>query len=186
MRISDSARPTARINGFPPIEIPSARILILGSMPGEASLRAGQYYAHRQNVFWRILCETFGGAHDAPYAGRVRMLRTNGIALWDVLASCVRKGSLDADIVAGSLQPNDFAAFFATHRKIERVLFNGAKAEACFRRHVAPSLEMRAIRYLRLPSTSPAHASIAYAKKFAAWRDGFAPAIDTTKLLRPA
>ena len=165
----------SRIHGLPPIENPSARILILGSMPGEASLRAGQYYAHPQNLFWRMLGEIFGDAgdesrHDAPYADRLRMLKSNGIALWDVLASCVREGSLDADIASGSMQPNDFAAFFTAHDKIERVLFNGAKAEACFRRHVAPSLEMHAIRYLRLPSTSPANASIPYTRKIAEWR----------------
>jgi len=171
MPIDAAARSPARINGLPPIENPSARILILGSMPGEASLRAGQYYAHPQNLFWRILGEVYGTKHDVPYADRLRMLKSKGIALWDVLASCVREGSLDADIVADSLKANDFAAFFATHDKIERVLFNGAKAEACFHRHVLPSLETRAIRFVRLPSTSPANASIAYSRKTAEWRD---------------
>jgi len=170
MRIRESAQSIARINGFPPIENPSARILILGSMPGAASLRAGQYYAHPQNLFWRILGEILGGANGASYAERLGMLKANGIALWDVLASCVREGSLDADIDSASLQPNDFATFFTTHGRIETVLFNGAKAEACYRKHVAPSLEMREIRYLRLPSTSPANASIPYAQKSAAWR----------------
>jgi hypoxanthine-DNA glycosylase len=170
MWISDTAPPLERIHGFPPIGNPSARILILGSMPGEASLRAGQYYAHPQNLFWRILGEIVGFDRDAPYADKLRMLASADIALWDVIASCHRKGSLDSDIAADSLQPNDFATFFATHRRIERVLFNGAKAEASFRKHVAPSLEARAIRYLRLPSTSPANASIAYARKIAAWR----------------
>ncbi|HEV2607584.1 MAG TPA: DNA-deoxyinosine glycosylase [Xanthomonadaceae bacterium] len=186
MLINAAARPSARINGFPPIEHQSARILILGSMPGEASLRAGQYYAHPQNSFWRILGEIFGAAHDASYADRLRMLKSNGIALWDVLASCVREGSLDAAIAPGTLVANDFASFFQKHRRIERVLFNGAKAEACFRRHVVPSLESRAIRYVRLPSTSPANASIAYAKKIAAWRDALAPTIGPAKLVKPA
>ena len=171
---SDSVR--ALIHGLPPIANPSTRILILGSMPGEASLRAGQYYAHPQNLFWRILGEIVSDSHgqslrDAPYADRLRMLASADIALWDVIASCHRKGSLDSDIAPDSLLPNDFAAFFATHRRIERVLFNGAKAEACFRKHVAPTLDARAIRYLRLPSTSPANASIPYAKNIAAWSD---------------
>ena len=170
MRISDTAAPMKRIHGFPPIANPSARILILGSMPGEASLRASQYYAHPQNVFWRILGEIVGFDHDAPYADKLRMLVSADIALWDVIASCHRKGSLDSDIASETLQANDFATFFAKHKKIERVLFNGAKAEACFRRHVAPSLQARAIRYLRLPSTSPANASIPYVRKIAAWR----------------
>ena len=169
MRISDSA--SARIHGLPPIENPSARILILGSMPGEASLHAGQYYAHPQNAFWRILGEILGFAPDVPYADKLRMLIAADIALWDVIASCHRKGSLDSEIAPDSLLANDFAAFFATHRRIERVLFNGAKSETIFRKHVAPSLEARAISYLRLPSTSPANASIPFAKKMAAWRD---------------
>jgi len=171
MRIDDATPPSARIHGFPAVENPSARILILGSMPGEASLRAGQYYAHPQNLFWRILGDTFSTTHDASYVDKLRILKANGIALWDVLASCVREGSLDSDIAAGSLQPNDFATFFATHKKIERVLFNGAKAEACFRRHVAPSLDAHAMQFVRLPSTSPANASIPHARKIAAWRD---------------
>jgi G:T/U-mismatch repair DNA glycosylase len=70
------------------------------------------------------------------------------------------------------VEANDFAGFFANHQRIERVLFNGAKAETCFRRYVAPSLDTTAIQYIRLPSTSPANASIAYASKLAAWRDG--------------
>ena len=167
---SDTAAPLERIHGLPPIENPSARVLILGSMPGEASLRAGQYYAHPQNLFWRILGEVVGFDRDVPYDDRLRMLVAADIALWDVIASCHRKGSLDSDIAADSLQPNDFAAFFATHREIECVLFNGAKAEASFRRHVVPSLEARVITYLRLPSTSPANASVSYARKLAAWR----------------
>ncbi len=171
MRISESAVPLARIHGFPPVADPSARILILGSMPGEASLRASQYYAHPQNLFWRILGEIYDIEHNAPYAERLHLLKSNDIALWDVIASCHRKGSLDSEIAPDSLQPNDFAAFFATHARIERVLFNGAKAEATFRRHVAPSLQTRELRYLRLPSTSPANASIPYVKKIAEWRD---------------
>jgi hypoxanthine-DNA glycosylase len=169
-----------RIHGLPPIENPSARILILGSMPGEASLRAGQYYAHPQNQFWKIIGEVLAyapppganpaGLREAPYDERLHVLTTAGIALWDVLASCHRKGSLDSDIVPDTLVANDFAAFFAAHRRIERVLFNGAKAEACFRRHVVPSRDRHEIEFLKLPSTSPANASIPYAPKLAAWR----------------
>ncbi len=176
MRIDDSAQAVMRIHGFPAVENPSARILILGSMPGEASLRAGQYYAHPQNLFWRILDEIFGGAHDiglrdAPYAYKLRMLAANGIALWDVLASCHRKGSLDSDILPETLLPNDFAAFFAAHGRIERVLFNGAKAEACFRKYITPTLNSMGPQLIRLPSTSPANAAIPYARKLASWRD---------------
>jgi TDG/mug DNA glycosylase family protein len=173
MRIDDSASPLARIRGFPAVENPSARILILGSMPGEASLRASQYYAHPQNLFWRILGEILGAQdkslRDAPYADKLRLLATNGIALWDVLASCVREGSLDADIDPGSMQPNDFTTFFATHARIERVLFNGAKAEACFRKHVAPSLDARTVRL----------------RKVAEWRTALMPMDDPAKVFKP-
>ena len=189
MRISESASPPARIHGFPPVANPSACILILGSMPGEASLRAGQYYAHPQNLFWRILGEIVGdprvaSLRDAPYANKLRMLRLADIALWDVLASCHRKGSLDSDIIPETLQANDFATFFATHDRIRRVLFNGAKAEACFRKHVAPSLETRAVRFARLPSTSPANASIPYSLKIDAWRAALAPQDDPMEASR--
>src|SRR5262245_12597018 len=109
-------------------------------MPGEASLRAGQYYAHPQNLFWKVLGEALGyappagaassGLREAPYPERLHFLRSAGIALWDVLASCQRRGSLDSDIAADTRVANDFEGFFAKHRRIERVLFNGATAEA--------------------------------------------------------
>ena len=182
MRISDSALSLPRIHSFPPFGNPSARILILGTMPGEASLRARQYYAHPQNLFWKILGEILGyapgtgiqgsGLRDASFAEKLRVLRASDIALWDVLASCHRKGSLDSDIDHKTVETNDFAGFFASQQRIERVLFNGAKAEACFRRYVAPSLDTRPIQCIRLPSTSPANASIAYPSKLAAWRAG--------------
>lgn len=159
-----------RVHGFPPIVAKNATLLILGSMPGEASLRARQYYAHPQNQFWRIVAELLGGDPAAPYARRLRMLTHARIALWDVLQACEREGSLDADIDEASLQPNDFAAFFSRHRQITRVFFNGAKAEACFRRHVMPDIRIKPVEYQRLPSTSPANASISYVRKFEAWR----------------
>jgi hypoxanthine-DNA glycosylase len=158
------------IRSFPPIERADARILILGSMPGEASLRAGQYYAHPQNLFWRIMGELLGIDHASPYEQRVEALRLSGIALWDVLRSCRRKGSLDSGIDGGSLVPNGFATFFRSHPQITRVYFNGAKAEECYRRHVLPGIGADSIEYLRLPSTSPANASIPYARKLEMWR----------------
>ncbi len=156
-----------RVRSFAPIADRNARVLILGSMPGERSLAARQYYAHPQNAFWRILCELLGIDRAATYAERIRALKAARIALWDVLHSCVREGSLDATIEAETA--NDFAAFFSAHPSIGRVYFNGAKAEASFRRHVLPALLTR-LRYARLPSTSPAHASLPYARKLAAWR----------------
>jgi double-stranded uracil-DNA glycosylase len=156
-----------RIRSFAPIADRRARVLILGSMPGAESLAQGRYYAHRHNSFWPIMAALFGFDPAAPYEARVRALRARRVAVWDVLQSCVREGSLDARI--DEEVANDFAAFFGAHRAITHVFFNGAKAEACYRRHVGPALG-RPMRYARLPSTSPAHASLSMARKLAAWR----------------
>lgn len=157
------------IQSFPPIENPAAHILILGSMPGKESLRAGQYYAHPRNAFWTIMGELVGAAPALPYEARIKKLKSAGIALWDVLASCKRHSSMDADIEADSICPNDFASFFRAHPHITHVFFNGTMAEQCFHKHVKPFLEKRPLHYLRLPSTSPANASMSYEQKLNAW-----------------
>lgn len=161
----------APVKSFPPIENRSARVLILGTMPGEASLRAGQYYAHPQNAFWRIAGELLGFDPGLAYAARVDRVRDAGIAIWDVLRSCTRKGSLDSAIEAASAVPNDFPGFLEQHPRLERICFNGAKAEVLFARHVRPHLATGwEIGYLRLPSTSPAHAGRPFSEKLQAWR----------------
>lgn len=160
---------TRRIRGLAPIAAPTARLLILGSMPGEASLRAQQYYAHPQNAFWTIMGELIGASPDAPYEARTRLLVEQGIALWDVLKACRRPGSLDASI--RDEEPNDFAAFFRAHPRIVRIGLNGAKAAEAFRRHAAAALPP-GVDLVRLPSTSPAHARMRLAEKRAAWRAG--------------
>lgn len=162
----------SRVQSFAPIENAKARVLILGSMPGRASLAAGQYYAHAHNLFWRILGEITGAAPSLPYATRAGALKSSGIALWDVLATCKREGSLDSAIDDATVRANDFAAFYRAHPRIEHVFFNGAKAEACYRRHVLPLLADAAASrsYRRLPSTSPANASMSRAHKQEVWR----------------
>lgn len=160
----------ARIHSFEPIADESAEILILGSMPGQASLLAGEYYAHAQNAFWRILAELGLLDRTARYDERVRALKSARIAVWDVLRSCTREGSLDSTIERDGQIPNDFQTFFRAHPRISRVFFNGAKAEACFKRLVARGIDNDRILYARLPSTSPAHASLPFAKKLGAWR----------------
>ena len=159
----------SRVQSFPPIEPQAARLLILGSMPGVVSLRAQQYYAHPQNLFWRTLGSALHFDATADYAARVSALQAQGIAVWDVLQTCVREGSLDADIEADSIVPNDFAAFFARQPGIERVCFNGTAADTLFRRHVLPGLPCLQAELIRLPSTSPANASIPQAEKIKAW-----------------
>jgi TDG/mug DNA glycosylase family protein len=160
-----------RIYSFPPISDPASRLLILGSMPGKASLRAKQYYAHPQNAFWRITAALLGFDAAAPYELRVEALRECGIALWDVMKSCTRESSLDSDVVESSIVPNAFPSFLRAHPRIRTVCFNGAKAEASFQKYVLPKLgAIGDLAYYRLPSTSPAHASLSFAKKLAAWR----------------
>jgi hypoxanthine-DNA glycosylase len=160
-----------RVHSFPPIADPACRVLILGSMPGKASLRAKQYYAHPQNSFWRIMTELLGLEPGAPYDARTAALRANGIALWDVMKTCTRESSLDSDVVESSIVANDFSAFLRGHPRIRAVCFNGAKAEQSFLRYALPELgRLGDLTYYRLPSTSPAHASLSAAKKLAAWR----------------
>ena len=160
------------IHSFPPISDNTATILILGSMPGKASLRAQQYYAHPRNTFWRIMEGLFGIDAGLPYAARCSGLIEHRIALWDVLEACTRSSSLDSDIVESSIVPNNFASFFAHHGQIGAVYFNGAKAEASYLKHVLPQLSAThsSLPNARLPSTSPAHASLSFGDKLEQWR----------------
>jgi len=160
----------ARVHSFAPIADKNAEVLVLGSMPGQASLAAGQYYAHPQNAFWRIISALLELDSASPYPRRIEALKSARIALWDVLHSCTREGSLDAMIERDTQIANDFRTFLRNHKRITRVFFNGAKAETCFKQHVLPKIETGAISYVRLPATSPANASVSFAKKLAAWR----------------
>jgi TDG/mug DNA glycosylase family protein len=157
---------------FPPIARRDAHTLILGSLPGQRSLQMQQYYAHPQNAFWKLIGAIFEMETAAPYPRRVQVLQKNCIALWDVLAAAERPGSLDSSIVHASALANDFAKFFRAHPRIRRVFFNGRKAEEMYRRFVLPGLgeEFACIRYESLPSTSPAHAGMTFAKKLDRWR----------------
>ncbi len=108
------------------------------------------------------------GAHlGLLYAQRLVLLKSSGIALWDVLATCEREGSLDADIRAEAA--NDFSAFFARHPHITQVCFNGSKAEQSFRKFVLGKQELPPLKFVRLPSTSPAHAGMRYEEKLKMW-----------------
>jgi len=157
---------------FPPIAKSDAEVLVLGSLPGRRSLEMQQYYAHPQNAFWKLIAHIFEVEPSLPYPRRVKVLMANRIALWDVLASAERPGSLDSSIVHASALANDFAAFFRTHPKVRHVFFNGRKAEETYRRFVLPGLpaEFATIQYLCLPSTSPAHAGMPFAEKLVRWK----------------
>jgi len=153
-----------RLAGLAPVVRRDARLLILGSFPGEASLAAGQYYAHPRNQFWPIL----GRLLDEPlaelgYAARLACVRAHRIAIWDVVGYCRRSGSLDSAI--RDPQANDFDALLRRAPGLGAVAFNGATAA-----RFEPWFAQRGLATYRLPSTSPAHASLDLASKLDRWR----------------
>ena len=154
--------------GFAPVASPDAHILILGSMPGVASLEAGQYYAFKHNAFWKIMGDLFAAGPELAYQARLQKLGTNHIALWDVIGACHRPGSLDSAISEDGLTTNDFIGFFKQHPHITHIYFNGQKAAALFKKKVTPGLKTQ-YDYHTLPSTSPAHAAKTYTAKLKAW-----------------
>ena len=154
--------------GFPAIARTDARILILGSLPGKRSLSANQYYAHPQNAFWKIMGEIAGA--KGTYSERCEALMDRGIALWDVLESSVRPGSMDADIQSDTAVANDFSEFLMVHDGVELICFNGQKAAQMFTRMVQPGIDGNELRFASMPSTSPAYASMSYVDKLAKWR----------------
>ena len=158
--------------GFPVVEPERARVLMLGTLPSAESIRQGQYYAHPRNAFWPIMGELFGAGRELAYAARLRKLAAQGVMLWDVLRAAQRPGSLDSAIHPQRLAPNAIPELLARHPELETIAFNGAPAEALFRRHVANACGDRlvGVNLVRLPSTSPAHASRTCAQKLAAWR----------------
>ena len=161
---------TNRVRSFAPFVHDDSEVLILGSMPGARSLAERRYYAHPQNAFWRIMSDVLGFAADASYEERLESLIESRIAVWDVLHSCNRTGSLDTSIDTATQTANDFARLFRRHPQIRRVLLNGTKAWVSYRRHVLAEDIATGIECIHLPSTSPANASWSYARKLAAWR----------------
>lgn len=134
-------------------------------------MQAQQYYAHPRNAFWKIISEILGVNAVNSYEARTSSIIAARIALWDVLKSCKRESSLDSDIDNDTIMLNDFASFFNNHSHIHRVCFNGAKAENLYIRHIRPFLRNSLnIRYICLPSTSPANAETSYNEKLEAWK----------------
>jgi hypoxanthine-DNA glycosylase len=174
-----------RCHSFAPVARADARILILGSMPGEASLAAQQYYAHPRNQFWRIIAGACGIDAELPYGERLEHLQAHGLALWDVLASCERRGSLDSAIEHHTAVANDVPGLLQRCRGIRRICCNGGTAFAALRRSFAAQLvqvtgaadlvRLDGVEVLRLPSTSPANASWSPVRKLEAWCTALAP-----------
>lgn len=157
--------------GFPPVSDERARVLILGSLPGQRSLQLRQYYGQPRNAFWGIMGRLFNAGPELPYAERTQRLVDSRVALWDVCAAAHRPGSLDSSISRASVVTNAFAEFLGEHRRIGLICFNGSTAAALYSRTVLPDLRkpFRDIPIKTLPSTSPAHASMSFDEKLSRW-----------------
>lgn len=152
------------LTGLPPVLDQHTRVLILGSFPGEASLHAGQYYAHPRNQFWRLLSAVLNEElHTLPYEERLERLRAHRIGLWDVIDACEREGSLDSAI--RKAQANDFDVLKHQCPQLLRVCFNG-KTSGKFAPHFAEA----GFETLVLPSSSPANMQLTFEQKLALWR----------------
>lgn len=167
---NSGAIPVLKI-GLAPIVHFRARILILGTLPGEESLRRQRYYGHPRNLFWRILFDVFGEEYESDYEWQKALLRRHRIALWDVLHSAERIGSLDSAI--RNPVPNDIAGLLADYPGLDTIAFNGQRAQALFREHIACRLTIPGDRLTLavLPSTSPtpSRKALSYEEKLARW-----------------
>jgi len=161
---------TVMLRGLPPLLSPQTRLLVLGSFPGAASLAAQQYYAHRQNQFWKILqaiwpSSPYGTGTDS-YEDRSTWLLAHGLGVWDVYGACEREGSLDASI--RNPQVNDFSNLRRRCPQLQAIVHNGGESY----KHARYTAELGLPVY-KLPSTSPANASWSFERKLAAWREVF-------------
>jgi double-stranded uracil-DNA glycosylase len=151
--------------GLAPVVGDGARVLVLGSFPSERSLVADQYYANRRNQFWPIMANLLEFDADGPYDERIEAVSRHGVALWDVVHSCRRVGSMDAKIDRKTLVVNDFGPLFTQHPGIDRIFVNGLTAMELFERNVETALPT-----VRLPSSSGA-LPMSFADKLARWRE---------------
>ena len=143
---------TDRLYSMPPVIDPHAKVLILGSMPGAKSLEAQHYYGNPRNHFWEIIFSILGETDPLDYSERLSLLKKHHIALWDVIHSCYREGSLDSAIKAE--QPNDLKTLLREHPQIRAIAFNGGKAFHSYKKHFGLD-EDSGLVYMPLPSTSP-------------------------------
>lgn len=150
-------------SSFAPVADARVRLLVLGSLPGEVSLRKQQYYAYPHNQFWRLMGHVLRRELPADYEARLAALLAAGVGLWDVVRTATRAGSLDASIRGH--QPNPLEGFVATLPRLRAVAFNGATAAAIGRRALGG---VAGVELVSLPSSSPAY-TLAFARKAEAW-----------------
>jgi TDG/mug DNA glycosylase family protein len=163
------------VQSFAPVIVQGCHTLILGSMPGERSLAIAEYYGHPANAFWPVMGELFGFSPSLPYQDRLHKLNQAGIALWDVMASCERKGSLDSAISRTTITPNAIPELLQHYPDIQRIILNGSAAAVAFRKQVLPKLQAtsRSCSVVQAPSTSPAHAAMPQTEKLRRWASLF-------------
>lgn len=154
------------ISSFPPITSPNAQILILGTMPGAMSLQKQEYYAHKQNQFWKILFTVFSdGVVPQNFEEKAQLIKNNSIVLWDVLANCEREGSLDVNIK--NQQENDIPGLLREFPGIHKILFNGKESHRYFMKKFGM---LEGIEFHVMPSTSPAN-TVRFEEKLKSWRE---------------
>ena len=158
---------------FPPSVTPDCSVLVLGSLPGDESLRQAQYYAHPRNAFWKIMGSLLGFDPSLPYGERLSLLNRGGVGLWDVVASGVRPGSLDQHI--SQEQPNDIAALLDSVPGIGVVCCNGTASHKYLKRYFPELFLRETLSVIQMPSTSPAAARLTYEQKFRAYEEIMAP-----------
>lgn len=159
------------IQSFDPIIAKNPKVLVLGSMPSVKSLEAHQYYGHPRNHFWPMMYRLLGVSEDDipsdnEYAFRIELAEKSGIAIWDVIQACERKGSLDSDIKAET--PNDLESFLSDHESIQVIVFNGGKAESSFKKFFKHIYSSGSYEFIKMPSTSPAY-TLKFDLKLRAW-----------------
>ena len=158
--------PSIAKRSFPPIADERARVLVLGTLPGEESLRRGEYYAHPRNLFWPIVFALFDVTPAMDYPERLAFVAAQRIALWDVCELGEREASADSTIRRE--RPNAIDRLLDAHPLIRAIAFNGSGARRLYDRHFARRIDLT---YLALPSTSPAHARLDFAAKLARWTE---------------
>lgn len=153
-----------RIFSFPPIISNDSKILILGSIPGVKSLEKQQYYGHPQNKFWKIIFELFNEEFTENYDERLNVLKKHHIALWDVIDSCERKGSLDSEIK--NEEANQIEELLENYPNITAIFCNGGKSYKNLQKLLGKKFK---IPIYLLPSTSPLH-TISFERKLVEWK----------------